>query len=245
MRYALTVIPHFYLNSSVGNHSTFAEKVIDYHFNLTADWDIPSEVEIIYPFDGEEVKEVFSKFYKKFFSDQESRYYLFGINPGRFGAGVTGIPFTDPVILENECMISNKFKKKNELSALFVYDFINNLGGAEAFYSNIYITSICPLGFIKNNKNYNYYDDKMLYKSLEKRIIENIKVQIDFGCKTDRAFCMGKGKNFQYMNMLNKEHQFFEKIIALPHPRWVMQYRLKSKQEHLDFYVNKLSSALK
>jgi hypothetical protein len=45
---------------------------------------------------------------------------------------------------------------------------------------------------------------------------------------------MGQGKNFEYLTMLNTEMRLFKKIVALPHPRWVMQYRRKE----LDFWLN-------
>lgn len=228
----------------MANHSTFGQKVVDYHFNLSSDWKIPLNVQLIYPFDDPLVQNVFSDFYFKYFDDSYSRHFLFGINPGRFGAGVTGVPFTDPLIIQSICGITNNFKKKNELSAIFVYDFINELGGPKEFYSNFYITSICPLGFTKDGKNYNYYDDTILYQKVKSHIIDNIQSQKEFGCLDDVAFCMGKGKNLKFMNELNKEHQFFKKIVPLPHPRWVMQYRLKLKQEHLDTYVKELSSVL-
>jgi hypothetical protein len=55
---------------------------------------------------------------------------------------------------------------------------------------------------------------------------------------------MGQGKNYAFLNKLNQEHGFFEKIIPLPHPRWVMQYRLKRKKEFIREYVDKLSQAM-
>ncbi|MEE9373602.1 MAG: uracil-DNA glycosylase family protein [Saprospiraceae bacterium] len=223
---------------------SFGKQVIDYHINLNANWKLPQGVDLLYPFDDENTKLVFSKFYFKYFDDNHTRHFLFGINPGRFGAGVTGIPFTDPKILEERCEIPNSFRKKNELSAIFVYDFINNLGGLEAFYSKFYITSVCPLGFVKDGKNYNYYDDKILYKAVEEKIVENINVQKSFGCNEDTAFCMGNGKNFKFFNILNEKHHFFHRIIPLPHPRWVMQYRLKSKMEYVYKYVEEISSVL-
>ncbi len=39
------------------------------------------------------------------------RYLILGINPGRFGGGITGIPFTDPIRLQNICGIENDFQK--------------------------------------------------------------------------------------------------------------------------------------
>lgn len=226
------------------NPQNFGQKVIDFHFNMDHEWKLPDGVELLYPFIDSKTQRVFSQFYDQYFSDSEKRHFIFGINPGRFGAGVTGIPFTDPKILQTSCGIENDFKQKNELSAIFVYDFINALGGIQAFYSKFYITSVCPLGFVKEGKNYNYYDDALLYKSVENHIIKSIENQKSFGSHPNVAFCMGKGKNFKFFQKLNNQHRFFDKIVPLPHPRWVMQYRLKSKEEHIDKYVSALSSVI-
>jgi len=55
---------------------------------------------------------------------------------------------------------------------------------------------------------------------------------------------MGQGKNFKYLKQLNDKHGFFAEIQPLPHPRWVMQYRLKTKPIYIDEYVTKLTSAI-
>lgn len=223
---------------------TFAEQVIEYHFSIDPNWTLPDGISILYPYGAKDVQDVFVEFYLKYFNDHNKRYFLFGINPGRFGAGVTGIPFTDPKTLEKECTIYNGFQKKNELSSIFVYDFINALDGPREFYTHFYITSLCPLGFIKDEKNYNYYDDKKLYTAVEQKIIDNINSQKVFGCHEKVAFSMGKGRNFQYFKKLNGTYRFFKEIVPLPHPRWVMQYRLKSKGEHVLTYKNELKKAL-
>ena len=50
--------------------------------------------------------EVVEKFYLKYYNDDRPRAFIFGINPGRHGAGVTGIPFTDPIRLAEKCGIA-------------------------------------------------------------------------------------------------------------------------------------------
>ena len=95
---------------------------------------------------------------------------MLGINPGRFGAGVTGITFTDPVRLEKECGIPNNFDKRQELSSVFIYDFIAAWGGAEAFYSRFFLSAVFPLGFTREGRNLNYYDDPQLMGRLRDRL---------------------------------------------------------------------------
>jgi hypothetical protein len=176
-------------------------------------------------------------FYQKYYNDQAKRTLILGINPGRFGAGITGVPFTDPIRMETECGIGNHFQKRQELSSIFIYEVVNAYGGCKAFYKKMYISALSPLGFIKDNKNYNYYDDPALMKIVEPFITAHLKAQIDFGVKTDRVYCLGQGKNFTYLEKLNSRHQFFKKVIPLPHPRWVMQYRLKKKDEYVRMYL--------
>ncbi len=223
---------------------TFAEKILNFHRQLHPDWALPEGVELLFPFDNAETWQVMEQFYHKYFSDNRQRILIFGINPGRFGAGITGTPFTDPKLLEEVCGIENPFKKKYELSAIFVYDFIHAFGTVEAFYQQFYITSLCPLGFVKDGKNYNYYDSKTLTEAVEPHIIHNIEQNLEFGCSSKAALCMGRGKNYAYFEKLNAEHGFFEQILPLPHPRWVMQYRRKRKEEFVLEFVETFHKAI-
>jgi uracil-DNA glycosylase len=219
----------------------WSQKILDYHFNLSTDISLPRGVDWLYPYSESVTQECMTAFYTKYYSDQKLRKLILGINPGRFGAGLTGVPFTDPIRLEDICGIPNDFAKKQELSSVFVYDVINAYGSTERFYQDFYISSICPLGFIKDNKNYNYYDNSALLQAVEPFVIQHLRDQINFGVPVDRVFCLGQGKNFKYLEQLNARHDFFGKIIPLPHPRWVMQYRLRRKAEFLDTYLQALS----
>ncbi len=89
------------------------------------------------------------------------------------------------------------------------------------------IGSVCPLGFIKNGRNINYYDDKELSKIVEPFIVNSIKQLLQLPFKKDRCYCIGGKKNFRYLSKLNDQYNWFEKIIPLPHPRFIMQYRRK------------------
>ena len=94
-----------------------------------------------------------------------------------------------------------------------------------------------PLGFVKDGKNINYYDDRQLQKSAEPFIVWNIRTQLDFGANRDAAICLGEGQNFAFFQKLNAAQGFFKEIIPLPHPRWVMQYRRKRVDEFVERYV--------
>ncbi|HHB78790.1 MAG TPA: DUF4918 family protein [Saprospiraceae bacterium] len=221
---------------------TFGQQVINYTKAFRPDWQLPEDIELLFPYGKKATMQAVSQFYTKFFNDRKERTFLFGINPGRFGSGITGVSFTDPYFLETTCGIPNDFDKKKELSSIFINEVIMAFGGAKAFYEKFYITAVSHLGFIKEGKNINYYDDKALQKAVLPHIIRNIQTQIQFGANRKVAFSIGKGTNYKFLTQLNKEHRFFDKIEALPHPRWVLQYRRKTKELYVDEYLNKLGT---
>lgn len=223
---------------------TFADHIIRFNNSLDFTGKLPAGIILLNPFRGNnDILEVSSVFYRKYYNDQNPRHLILGINPGRFGAGVTGIPFTDSRRLKNECGISYKGYETHEPSSVFVYDVIEAYGGTTAFYDRFYINSVCPLGFTiagKNGrvKNYNYYDSKELSDAVYGFIVENISKQIAIGVETDVCFCFGTGKNEKFLQSLNDEHGFFSQIVALEHPRFIMQYKVKSKQKYIEKYVS-------
>lgn len=218
----------------------FADQVIKFHLDLAPKWKLPKGIQVLTPLEQAEGQRVFSTFYQQFYSDHNSRYFLFGINPGRFGAGVTGVSFTDPIRLDQACHIPNKFPKKSELSSEFIYQVIDALGGPKKFFRHFYITAVSPLGFIKDGLNINYYDDKNLLKVIEPFAIESMHAQVKFGCLRQMGICIGQGKNFAFINTLNAKNHWFDKVQALPHPRWVMQYRRRTASLYVQEYVEAL-----
>lgn len=201
-------------------------------------------VGILNPFVDSFVMELAEQFYKRFYRDYNPRVFLIGINPGRFGAGITGLPFTDPVRLQNELGIANDFDKKQELSSVFVYEIIEALGGPADFYRNFYFTSVSPLGFVKQGKNLNYYDIPDLQNELTPWMVAQMSKQVVGWGRRDVAFSVGKGKNLKVLKDLNREHGWFERVESIPHPRWVLQYRRRQKDEILDEVIEKLSSTI-
>ena len=220
---------------------TFSQKVINFFTNLKSPQDLPGNIKVLNPYKDEEVKKIVNDFYNHFFNDNNERVFILGINPGRFGGGVTGIPFTDPIVLEEYCGIKNSLNKKAELSSKFVYSFINEFGGVKKFYSQFFISAIYPLALLSDGKNYNYYDSKELYQHLKQYLISSLQNQINFGARKDIVICLGK-KNFSYLNQLNKEINYFENITILEHPRFIMQYRFKKKDQYIQKYRDTLSS---
>ncbi len=194
------------------------------------------------PFGDRIVRDIMSSFYRKFYHDGCPRHAILGINPGRFGAGSTGIPFTDTKRLSVDCGIPIDSFRTHEPSSVFIYDMIRECGGVERFYSRFFITSLSPLGFVRRNHggkevNYNFYDDPKLEATVTPFIVRCLRKQISFGIQRDVAFLLGAGKNFKFFSRLNESHRFFEKIVPLEHPRFIMQYRMKRKAEFIHKYV--------
>ncbi len=218
-----------------------SELIISFLTNLSPTFNLPSGVEIMNPYLYDNSLALAKKFYSKYYSDSNKRIFLFGINPGRLGSGVTGVPFTDPLKLEIECGIPNLLAKKPELSADFIYRMINAYGGPERFYNRYFFTAVCPLGFTKNGKNLNYYDEKILAENAETFIAGCIENQINTLGAYDTCFCLGEGTNYKYLSQLNAREKYFKQIIPLAHPRFIMQYKRKSLDEYISRYLKELS----
>jgi hypothetical protein len=217
--------------------ATIASKLIQFYQKLFPPEQLPTGVEILFPQKNKEVMQAVKKFFKKYYNDNKPRRLLFGINPGRFGGGITGINFTAPRQLKENCGIAHSFGNSSELSAEFIYEVIEQYGGPEKFYQDHFISAVSPLGFTKNGINMNYYDDRQLQQAITPFIVENIKKQLTFGFKTDRCICIGGEKNFKFLAALNKEYSFFKEIIPLSHPRFILQYRRKQKDSYIQQYL--------
>lgn len=193
-------------------------------------------VEALLPLEDPAARAATRAFYRKFFADRSPRTFVIGINPGRFGGGTTGIPFTDPVSLERQCGIANAFPKRRELSAEFVERFIERMGGPGAFYGSFFITAASPIGFTRNGTNWNYYDDPRLLKVMTPFIVQSMETQLAFGGRRDVAIVLGTGRNFAFLQRLNEEHRFFKRLVPIEHPRYIMQYRRKKVGAYLRKY---------
>ena len=225
---------------------TFARKVIEFNRNLEFKGTLPAGVGIMNPFrENPVVNTLSAEFYTKFFSDDKERKLILGINPGRFGAGSTGIPFTDTKRLNENCGIPFTGFRTHEPSSSFIYEMISAFGGVKEFYGSYFLSAICPLGFTREGKNekpvnFNYYDTRELESISYPFILDTLKKQISFGVDKSVCYCLGTGKNEIFLRKVNKEHHFFEEIIALEHPRYIMQYRARFKDQYIDKYVRVL-----
>lgn len=215
-------------------------QILAFYRQLTIPVRLPRGVVVMNPYHDAEAWTCCTAFYRKFYTDQDPRTMILGINPGRYGGGMTGIPFTDPVRLEQVCGIANNFSKRGELSSEFMYRVIEAWGGVIPFFRRFYFSAISPLGFTRNGKNLNYYDVPALQQRLTPLMHRWLQQQLAMGCKTDRVFCVGEAENYRFLNQLNATGGYFQEIIPLPHPRFIMQYRRKQLADYVIRYLENL-----
>jgi hypothetical protein len=220
----------------------YSDRINHFNQNLRIAAKLPKGIATLNPFKDPITSYLSQQFYKKYYADKKTRTLILGINPGRFGSGITGVPFTDPINLEKFCGIENNLPKKHELSSEFIYQVITTYGSPESFYQKFYFSSISPLGFTKDGKNLNYYDVKGLPDKLMDFILDCLQKQLSWGLNREIVYCLGEGKNFEFLEKLNAEHKFFNKIVPLSHPRFIMQYKRKRVKEYVDEYIKKLEA---
>ena len=207
---------------------TFGQKVIEFNKKLSKiSMELPDGFKIINPFNGSQkeiVNEISTTFYKRFYNDCNKRRIILGSSPARRGAAVTGVPFEDAEHLQKETgILIDKFYI-NKSSSGFLYDVIEKYGG-------------CKKG---NEVNCNYYDSKKLQETLYSLIVSSMQAQIDFGIDTSVCYCIGSGDNYTFLSKINKKYNFFDEIIPLEHPRFIMQYNSKHKYEYFEKYLTAL-----
>lgn len=227
----------------------FGKKVIGFNRNSHYKGKLPTGFKVINPFiDNPETNNITEQFYHKFYADSNKRKFIVGINPGRHGAGVTGIPFTDTKRLESECGIKMHSAHTHEVSSVFMYNMITQFGGVEAFYKQFYINSPFPFAIVRKTKsgkwvNANYYDSSVLFESLKNYMISTLKELINLGLDTSQVYVLGV-KNARFIHKLNKEAKLFGDVKVLEHPRYIQQYKFKEKQTYIDKYILTLNDVL-
>ena len=124
---------------------TWKTNILEFNTSLKLDEnELPKSIHVLNPFQGEfkqRINAIASEFYTKFYDDTNERELILGINPGRLGAGSTGIPFTDTKRLSQFCDIHIDEFSSHEPSSEFVYLLIEACGGSEKFYSNFFMAT--------------------------------------------------------------------------------------------------------
>lgn len=221
-----------------------SEQIFTFYKSLEPPAVLPNGIEWLYPQQNREVMKLVKEFLQKFYNDTNKRNLILGINPGRLGAGITGVNFTAPRQLAVNCGIPHSLGNSSELSAEFIYEVIEQYGGPAAFFGQWFLGSVCPLGFVQNGKNINYYDDKKLELAVTPFIVKSIEQQLSLGFNTDYCICIGGAKNYNFLSGLNEQYKWFKKIIPLPHPRFILQYKRKQKDKYIEEYLSALQKNL-
>ncbi|RYY15666.1 MAG: DUF4918 family protein [Cytophagaceae bacterium] len=206
---------------------------------------LPGGVEVRRSAQDPSVAGIITAFATEYYAADTQRVGIFGINPGRFGGGRTGVAFTDPVALTDSCGIGHRLpKQRRELSSEYVYKFIAELGGPGPFYEHFFLSSIYPLELTHAGKNYNYYDSAALTKALWADMRLSLTQQAEQLClRRDVAVSLGR-RNGEFLHKLNDELGLFARIEVLDHPRFLMQYRRRFLAENVARYVEVLGGLL-
>lgn len=228
---------------------SLADRIIRFYEEISAlSIQLPDDYYLINPLLGdqrEKVKKTIEAFYRTYYNDSNKRRLILGSSPARKGSAVTGVPFEDARHLEK--ISGNIFADYSVTRGAsdFLLDVINIYGGRTCFYTKFYMNFVCPFGIVKINNhghvtNCNYYDDRRLVESLTSLIVYSIKHQIALGIDNSVCYCIGSGKNYEFLSKLNDEYVFFKKIIPLEHPRYIMQYNSINKEFFVDKYMKAL-----
>lgn len=184
-------------------------------------------------------KDNIEKYYDKYVDFDSDKIVLCGLNPGRFGAGLTGVPFIDFKSLSK--MLSNIKKDDGESSAQFFFELVKKFG-IEKFYKICYVTNISKFGYSKKSsaKNVNYPKlPNSAQDWLFKRFIEEmnlIKPKVIIPLSDDVA---------KTLKVLTQAQQLDYKIAPkLNHPAWVMTYKKKDKNLWLQKYYETIMSLI-
>ena len=217
--------------------------ILTWYKGLHIDAALPAGIRVLNPYRdaSADVWRAIEAFYSTYYPPVE-RSLILGINPGRLGAGATGIPFTDPHRLQQACGITKPGVTSHEPSSVFVYKVIAAWGGVEAFYRDFFIGAVSPLGLVQTNArgnevNCNYYDAPTIQEAMTPFIQENLRWQAQH-THSHRVLLYGAGQNLKAFTKL--QEGLFNEVKAVEHPRYIMQYKAKS----MDEYINKHLQAL-
>lgn len=231
-------------------HTTFANYILQFNQYLAKiQIEVPENFKVLNPFNSsnqEQIKKISTLFYEKYYNDNNKRFMILGSSPARRGTAVTGVPYEDAQHLQQETGVSIDNFQINKASSNFLYDVIDKYGGSSKFYSKFYMNFVCPLGIVRKTKkesyvNCNYYEFKNLKDSLYNFIVESLKKQLAFNIDTSVCYCIGSGENYKFLIELNEKYKFFNSIIPLEHPRFIMQYNSKNKDHFFNKYLEALN----
>ena len=218
--------------------SDFGSRAASFLTSLQFDVPLPEGFAVLDPYRDKAVVDVVQQFCARYYTGNHLRLPIWGINPGRFGAGVTGLSFTDPHALRHDLELDTSIQGRREPSADFIYRVISAYGGATTFYHDVYMSALSPLGFIKDGVNINFYDDAVLTRDIVPFVVDCMRRQTSMGLRDDVCIVLGTGKLKTFMERHIRPQMPYTTVHYLEHPRFIMQYRRRFIDDYVRAYVD-------
>lgn len=193
------------------------------------------EHEICIPSDFIFNKDGINAFWEKYYRNAVPRIMICGINPGRYGAGKTGIPFLDFMSLFR--LIPGIERRDSEKSAGFFFEVVSDFG-AESFFKTFYVTNFSSVGYLRNGKNFNYHD---LPQAALEIVENNFLKEIDVVAPT-HVVSLGEAVHNSVRKLLPAS---IDCSLRLPHPSWIATYRANDMNRWVLEYRDALSGFVK
>lgn len=179
------------------------------------------------------------QFHERYIKNSKPKIVLCGINPGRFGAGLTGIPFIDFNSLGK--MLPFVESITSEKSAGFFFSVIQEFGIVE-FYKNFHVTNLSWYGFCKCNKgsNVNYYD---LRTDIQRYLIDIFVREIEY--INPEVIIPLSTQVYHELRALKESGEIKAEIgPRLNHPSWITTYRSRELSHWRNQYISVLKKYL-
>jgi len=199
---------------------------------------LPADIEVLTPYSTPEVQRVVEEFCQRYVTGRHKRLPIYGINPGRLGAGITGLAFTDPWAVEHQLNIPTELSGKREPSATFVSAVIDAYGGPDRFYNDVLLTALSPLGFIRNGININFYDIVELEREIVPFMLEHYDTVSELCGVRDYCLLLGSGKLRSSFQRFVLPARPCSHVVTLDHPRYIMQYKRSQMETYVQSYVD-------
>ncbi len=118
------------------------------------------------------------------------------------------------------------------------------MGRSKKFYRDFFVTTVFPLGFVKDGRNFNFLDHPAFLPVIRPFLIRLIETQLGIGARREAAILLGTGKIRRVLEDLNRECSFFKTVHAVEDPRFIMPYRRRKLRDFLRKYSDIFEQAL-
>jgi len=174
-------------------------------------------------------RQVMDDFWRRFYPEELPRHVICGLNPGRFGAGLTGVPFTDFQTLSR--WMPSVERQDTEPSAQFFAQVVAAVG-VEAFFRRFYVTNVSAVGYVKDGRNLNYHDlPAGALEVVERRFVEEMEI-----VRPQQIIALGRQVERSIKRLMPNVV-----VSYLPHPAWVSTYRKAAQHDWIERYLRVLS----